>query len=273
MILKDEGAALLLKTSVIYLIYSYWSKRDAKVDLISRFFQEDEEMLILTDSDELNRTYVENNRLHCDTTTTRTNTSCDDTRTNRPFLTEEDNPIMRDGSTLWQDSPAFNETRATVISSGPSTISITSVVPTPDHLCFKNNRSYGKERRSSELGRNGETKLSCKQNQGNKRRSCLLAGLLEDNLQNQRIFEDEGEEKVRGEAVEGTSQRCYRQEEERTRMNNPVQNRNTGSRGLNPPVTITAWEAGWNVTNAIQVRNLFYSVEKGRKIDIGISSW
>lgn len=245
-----------------------------KVDLISRFFQEDEEMLILTHSDELNRTYAEDNRLNFDTTTTKAKTSCDDTRTSRPFVTEQDNPIMRDGSTSWQDSPVLNETRATVISSGPSTITITSVVSTPDPLWFKNNRGYGKERKSSALGSNSEVKPSCNQNQGNKRRSCQLAGLLEDNLQNQGIFENEGEAKVGGETVEGTSQLGSRLEEARTGMitAHPVQNSNTGTTGLNRPATITAWEAGWNVTNAIQVRNLSHSLEKGRKIDIRIEN-
>lgn len=237
-----------------------------KVDLISRFFQEDEEMLILTHSDELNRIYGEDNRSPFNTITTRSNTSCDDTRRNRSFLTEQDNPSMRERpapspmrstSTSWQDSPAFKETRATVISSGPSTITITSAVSTADSLWFKNTRSYGKERRSSELGSNSEENPSFNQDQGNKRRSYRLTG---DNMQKQRLLEDEGEKRGE-ESVEGTSQFCTSLEEERTRMTlaNPVQNPSTGTAGRNPPATITTWEAGWNVTNAIQVRNLSHA--------------
>lgn len=228
-------------------------------------------MLILTHSDELNRTYGEDNRY--DNTTNKNNTNSDDTRRHRtPFrrnslsLTEQDNPSMRErpapnllGST---STTAFKETRATVISTGPSTITITSAVSTADSLLFTNTRSYGKGGRSSEMqavkmGSNGEENPSFSQNQGNKRGSYRLAGLLRGNVQKQRLSED-GEEKKEGEeTLERTSQFCTSPEEGRAKMRlgNPVQSPNTATTGpgLNPTPTITAWEAGWNVTNAIQV--------------------
>ncbi|KAM9339223.1 vesicular inhibitory amino acid transporter-like [Symphorus nematophorus] len=220
--------------------------------------KEDEEMLILTHSDELNRTYSEDNRLPFDNITNQNNTCCDDTRRDRPSVTEQDNPSMRERpalnlmgstSTSWQESPLFKETRATVISSGPSTITITSAVSTADSLWFKSTTSYGKGRRPSEMqadkmGGNSEEN----QNQENMRR------LQSDraNMQKQRLFEDGEEKRELEEAVERTSQMCTSLEELRASVSlaSLVQGPSSSTTGLNP--TITAWEAGWNVTNAIQ---------------------
>ncbi|XP_070782453.1 vesicular inhibitory amino acid transporter-like [Enoplosus armatus] len=235
-----------------------WAASRLHLDWTTRFFQEDEEMLMLTHSDELNRTYCEDNRLPFDNITKRNNSSSDDTRRNRASfrgnsrsLAERDNPTLREGP----ESPAFKDTRATVISTGPSTITITSAVSTEDSLWFKNTRSYGKGRRSSEMqadkmGSNSEENPGFNQKQDNKRRSYRLAG----NMQKLRPSEDGEEKKDREETVEGTSQFCTSLEEERATMSlaNPVQSPNTGTTGLNPTATITAWEAGWNVTNAIQ---------------------
>ncbi|XP_051264155.1 vesicular inhibitory amino acid transporter-like [Dicentrarchus labrax] len=243
-----------------------WAVSRLQLDWTTRFFQEDEEMLILTHSDELNTTYGEENRLPFDNITNKNNTSCDDTRRNR--RTEQDNPSVRErpasnlmGSTSnsWQKSPAFKETRATVISSGPSTITITSAVSPADPLWLKNTRHYGKRVRSAEkkadtMGSDSEENPSFNQNQGSKRRSFQLAGLLRGNMQKQRLSKDR-EEKIEGEGTaEGTSQVGTSFEEERAGMilANPVQSPNSATTGLNPTATITAWEAGWNVTNAIQ---------------------
>ncbi|XP_070843850.1 vesicular inhibitory amino acid transporter-like [Chaetodon trifascialis] len=245
-----------------------WAASRLHLHWTTRFFQEDEEMLILTHSDELNRTYSEDNRSPFDDIRNKNNASCDDTRRNRPCLTEQDHPCKRDRpapnlmgstSTSWQESPAFKETRATVISSGPSSITITSAVSTADSLWFTNTRSYGKGRRSSEvqadrMGSDSEKNPTSNQNLGNKTRCYRLARLLRANEQKQRLLED-GEEKKEGEdTVERTSQFCPSLEEERGRMSwaNPAQGPSAGTTGLNPASTITAWEAGWNVTNAIQ---------------------
>ncbi|XP_035535036.1 vesicular inhibitory amino acid transporter-like [Morone saxatilis] len=243
-----------------------WAVSRLQLDWTTRFFQEDEEMLILTHSDELNTTYGEENRLPFDNITNKNNTSCDDTRRNR--RTEQDNPSVRErpasnlmGSTSnsWQKSPAFKETRATVISSGPSTITITSAVSPADPLWLKNTRHNGKRVRPAEMqadtmGSDDKENQSFNQNQGSKRRSFRLAGLLRGNVQKQRLSKDRKEKNEGEGTAEGTSQVCTSFEEERAGMilTNPVQSPNTGTTGLNPAATITAWEAGWNVTNAIQ---------------------
>ncbi|CAK6962783.1 vesicular inhibitory amino acid transporter-like [Scomber scombrus] len=216
-------------------------------------------MLILTQSDELNRTYSEDNRLH--------NTSSDDARRNRPSsrensqsLSDQDNPTMRErtkdtdlmGSTSssWQESPTFKETRATIISTGPRTVTMTSPVPTADSLWLKNTRPYGKERSSEIQAGNSEDNPNFNQKQNNRRRSYRLVRDLGGAIQKQRLAEDGEEKKDEEGIVEGSSQFFTSLEEERVRMSvaSPVQS----TTGLNPTSTITAWEAGWNITNAIQ---------------------
>ncbi|XP_078030263.1 vesicular inhibitory amino acid transporter-like [Epinephelus lanceolatus] len=231
-----------------------WAVSRINLDWTTRLFQGDEEMLILTHSDELNRTYGEDIRLPFDNITNTTNTSSDDTRGNRTSfrrhslsLTEQVNPsIPASTSTLLQESPAFKETRATAISTGPRTITITSAVSSVDSLCFKNTRNYGKGRRASEtqadkMGSNSKEN----QNQGHKRGSYRL---FRGNMHKQRLSED-GEE-----TMEGTSQFCTSLDDERARMSltNHVQSPDTDTTGVSHSPTITAWEAGWNVTNAIQ---------------------
>nr|XP_046230074.1 vesicular inhibitory amino acid transporter-like [Scatophagus argus] len=213
-----------------------WIVSRLHLDWTTRFFQEDEEVLVLTHRDELNRTYGEDNRLPSDTITDTSNTCCHDTRRNQPSQT------------------ALKETKATIVSSGSSTITVTSAVSTADSLKVKNSRSHGKEGRFSEMqadkmGSNSEENPSFSQNFGEKRKSCRLAGLLRGTL-----LEDGEEKKGREETVEATSQLCACPEEERagTSWANPVQSPGTSTTGLHPAATITAWEAGWNVTNAIQ---------------------
>ncbi|GLD49612.1 vesicular inhibitory amino acid transporter-like protein [Lates japonicus] len=241
-----------------------WAVSRLHLDWTTRFFQEDEEMLVLTHSDELNRTYGEDSRLPFDHITNK-NASSDDTRKkktsfrrNSLSLTEKDTPTVTEraapnligsSSTLRHDSPAFKETRATVISTGPRTITVTSTVPTADSLWCKNTTSYGKGKRSSEMQAD---KMGSKSEVNP--RSYRLAGLLKGNIQRVRLSEG-GEEKKEGrETVEGTSQFCTCLEEERAQNSaaDPFQSPNTDTTGLSPSPTITAWEAGWNITNAIQ---------------------
>ncbi|XP_070706000.1 vesicular inhibitory amino acid transporter-like [Pempheris klunzingeri] len=252
-----------------------WAASRLHLDWTTRFFQEDEEMLILTHSDELNRTYGEDNRMPLYNIAVNNSTSSDDTRRNRTSFrrssssqTEQDHPSMRDRpapnlmgstSTSQQASPAFKETRTTVISTGPTTISVTSAVSTADSLLFHDTQSYVKGKRSSEtqacrMGSNGEENPSSDQNQCTKSRSYSLAGLLRGNTQKQKRSEDGEEEKEGGETVERTSQLCTSLQEERAMMSvaSPVQSPNAETTCLNLTPTITAWEAGWNVTNAIQ---------------------
>lgn len=220
-------------------------------------------MLILTHSDELNRIYGEQSRSPYDNITNINNPGCDETRRNRasktdyPSMRERPAPIlMGSTSSSWQESPAVKETRATVISSRPSTITITSAVSTAGPLWFKNTRSYGKGRGSSEMHADKAVSNSVESfNQSDEAGSCRLAGLLRGNMQKRILLEDREEKKEGEEAVEGPSQFCPSLEEERARMS-PELAASTGTTDLNPSATITAWEAGWNVTNAIQVRDL-----------------
>ncbi|KAK5879844.1 hypothetical protein CesoFtcFv8_022923 [Champsocephalus esox] len=200
---------------------SLWGRAVSRLhlDCTSRFFQEDEEMLILTHSDELSRTYGEDNRLPLENITNRNNSS-EDTRRNGTFV---------------QESPTLKESRATVISTGPRTITITSAVSTSDSFWFQNSNIYGEGKRSSETDNTEENKTESYR-------------MFRGKTQKPRLSErgEEGEE-----TVEGTSQFGTNLEEEMAKMSlgNPVQSPNPGTKGLN---TITTWEAGWNVTNAIQ---------------------
>ncbi|KAM7367693.1 hypothetical protein PAMP_013976 [Pampus punctatissimus] len=210
-------------------------------------------MLILTQSDELNRTYSEDNRFPLDSITN----SSDDTTRNRLSprensltLTEQDGPkdpdMMGSTSTSWQKSPILKESRATMISTGPRTITMTSAVSPANSPWLKNSKQIQADR----MGSNSEENSIVKQKQSNKRRSFRLVRHLGGNMQTQRLSED-GEEKKDIEGIlEGSSQFFTSLEEERARMSlaRPVQS----TTGLNPASTITAWEAGWNVTNAIQ---------------------
>ncbi|XP_044233327.1 vesicular inhibitory amino acid transporter-like [Thunnus albacares] len=246
-----------------------WAVSRLHLDWTTRFFQEDEEMLILTQCDELNRSYNEDNRLPFENVANKNIASSDDARRSRPSsgvnslsLTEQDNPtmiertkapdLMGSTSTSWQESPTFKESRATIISTGPRTITMTSAVSTVDPPWLRNNRPYDKERsKSSEVqAGNSEENSSFNQKQRNKRRSYRLVKHLGGDIQKQRLAED-GEEKKDEEGIkEGSSQFFTSLEEERVRMSlaGPVQS----TTALNPTSTITAWEAGWNVTNAIQ---------------------
>ncbi|XP_022051313.2 vesicular inhibitory amino acid transporter-like [Acanthochromis polyacanthus] len=237
-----------------------WAASRLHLDWTTRIFQEDEEMRILTQSDELNRTYCEDSRLPLNNMTSTNNLCFDDTRRtsstdNSLVLTHKDDAqdpdMTASTSTLWQERPAFKETRTTVISSGTKTITITSAVSTEDSLWFENNGSYDTEGKSSETkaGRMGSKEnLNFSQNQGNRIRSYRLAALQ------QTLSEDE-EEKLDGDrAVEETSGLCGSFKKERASISSATagQSSNTSSTGLNPYPTITAWEASWNVTNAIQ---------------------
>uniref|UniRef100_A0A3Q1J886 Vesicular inhibitory amino acid transporter n=1 Tax=Anabas testudineus TaxID=64144 RepID=A0A3Q1J886_ANATE len=142
-------------------------------------------------------------------------------------------------STVLPDGPAFKETRATLVTTGPKTITTTLAVSPADSPWFKNANSYDEGRKSSEI----QADKTGSQSQGNKRKPCRAGGTL----RKQRLCVDEEEKEDEEEPEERTSQFCASVEEERTRTSlaKPVQS-------LNPSPTITAWEAGWNVTNAIQ---------------------
>lgn len=259
---------------------------NSSVVLTSRWMKEDEEMLILTHSDQLNRTYEEDNRLPFDHATNK-NTSSNDIRRNRASfrrdslsLSAQDNLTVRErpapslmGSTSTL-LPAFKETRAALVATGPKTITTTLAVSPTDSLWFQNYKSYDKGRKSSEMqadkmGSNSEENPSFNQNQGNKRKPYGAVGLL----RKQRLSEDGEEKKEEEELGERSSQFCTSVDENRTRINltNPLQSLSISTTSLHTCPTITAWEAGWNVTNAIQVhfyKKCFPSMRKEKKMTI-----
>ncbi|XP_034555845.1 vesicular inhibitory amino acid transporter-like [Notolabrus celidotus] len=231
-----------------------WAVSRLQLDWTSRFFQEDEEMLILTHSDELNKTYSEDSRVPFDKAINQNKASSDDAGTTRSSLrhnslspNEQDNltRMERPDSTpkestrsLCQESPPLKETRATVISTGPRTITVTSAVSSADSHKVINDRGYGKRKRSAvemeadEMGRNSEENPSFTKNQDGKRGSYRVVG-----------------KQNKEETVAGTS---LKEECAQASLAGPVERLSTDISVVNPAPTITAWEAGWNVTNAIQ---------------------
>ncbi|CAJ1078285.1 vesicular inhibitory amino acid transporter-like [Xyrichtys novacula] len=234
-----------------------WTVARLQLEWTSRFFQEDEEMLILTHSDELNKTYSEDSQVLFDNTTNRNNSSSDNAGTTRSpqgqnsfSLNEQDNLTLKERPdpslrgytrTMCQDSPTFKEARTTVVSSGLRTLTVTSAVPSADSQKFK--KSYGRRKRSAaemeadEVGSRKDKNSSFIQNQPDKRRSYRLV-----------------KEQNRDKSMAGTSKFCVSLEEETAQISlaHPAERSSHSISGVNPGPTITAWEAGWNVTNAIQ---------------------
>lgn len=223
-------------------------------------------MLILTGSDEISRTYNEDQGLPVHAT--RNVIGCGDATKTRPSLPKRIDPAVRGRASpnltigaSWQDSQTFKETRAPVISSRPSTI--TSALPPADWL--NSGSSYCIERRCAEPEGDGAGSPHFSQEQGReneRERADRLAGSLQDNMQNKGFSGYEGGGEEDGDK-EDSSQCCTSLEEETTgtTLANPAR-----SPSGKPPNTISAWEAGWNVTNAIQVRNPFPpTLTKGRR--------
>ncbi|XP_076023360.1 vesicular inhibitory amino acid transporter-like [Genypterus blacodes] len=223
-----------------------WVASRLQLDWTTRFFQDGEEMVVLTQSDELNQTYTGDYRSPLNNVT-NTSPSLEDTRKARPSsgessldLNEHDNrpePNLTEPTcTTWQDRPGLKDTRATVILAGPRTITITSAVSTPDSLWVKTRRDYARGRSGSIEMQADKTfseenlRFNQKIQERYKKKPYRLAGELRWNIQNRRCADkEEGDELVEGSPQISTS-----------------------GGGLSPPPTITTWEAGWNVTNAIQ---------------------
>lgn len=212
-------------------------------------------MLILTQSDEISRTYNEDQVPPVHILATQKGTGCGDARKACLSPPKRTNASVKESNltigTSWQDSQTFKETKATFISSWPSSITITSALSPAD--CGK---SYWLEKRCAESEGNSAENSQFNQEQGRKKkrkRSERLLGPLQDNMQNKRSSEYQGGSKE--DKDEGSFEFCTSLEETRTgtTLANPAQ-----SPSGKPPNTISAWEAGWNVTNAIQVRNLFF---------------
>ncbi|XP_061602961.1 vesicular inhibitory amino acid transporter-like [Cololabis saira] len=235
-----------------------WAASKLHLEWTTRFFQEDEEMLILTHKDELNQTYSEDERFPVHSITRKNEPSS--SRENSLVLQHEEDPAMGvkpapnlRGSTctVGQDDPDFKEARTVAISTGTKTITTTSDGSTSDSLWSKSARKHNKQTPSMELHTDrNEEKLSFKQNQECKRESCR--GTTE-NVVKWGLSEDEEGEKEE-DSVGGTFNllTSFQNDQVSTSFADSVQTHSTSGTTLNSSPTITAWEAGWNVTNAIQ---------------------
>lgn len=194
-----------------------------------RFFQASEEMLILTQSDELNRTHSEEARLPFDLAST----SIDDIAGTGQVVEQASGSS---GAPQW-DNPALKETKAAIVPSGSGTIAVAAVA-TADSRWFDKSRRFGRGRRSSER---------------KQRKSYRPGRRLGNNMPTQKLLEAEGEGAERRKGIIPL---------------NPVRNSSSITERLNPAATITAWEAAWNITNAIQVPNVTPKKEKKLKTQI-----
>ncbi|XP_072218555.1 vesicular inhibitory amino acid transporter-like [Leuresthes tenuis] len=233
-----------------------WAVSRLHLDWTTQFFQEDEEMLVLTHKDELNQTYSEDDRLPINSITSRNNCYSNDNRRNRTsprenslVLTHKDDHALREkpaptmrGSTC---SAPIKETRV----AGAKNVTKTSVVSSADSLWVKNTGSHDIGKRCSDMqpGKSEETP-GFNQNHGNKRESSRLAGSSRVGAVKMTVSE-QGQETV---AVTTKLFTSLQKEQVSTRLASPVQSPSTSSTDQSPSPTITTWEAGWNITNAIQ---------------------
>ncbi|XP_068610202.1 vesicular inhibitory amino acid transporter-like [Brachionichthys hirsutus] len=226
-----------------------WVGSRLRLNGTARFFQEDEEMLILTRSDQLNR-HQEESRSPFAAIPNQRSAGCDDAGLSDP---DNPRPAPNPGSSRRQ-IPALKETRATVISSGPGGTTVTSVVSAADWV--SSTRASGKRRRSN---REEEDQAFNQNYRSNRRSSHRLARLM---ASKQRRLKDRGERKG-GEEPGQTPQ---------FRTSQNPKDQNSAS-------TITAWEAGWNVTNAIQgifVLGLPFALVRSGYVGLillGVSAW
>ncbi|XP_041831290.1 vesicular inhibitory amino acid transporter-like [Melanotaenia boesemani] len=235
-----------------------WAVSRLHSDWTARFFRDNEETLVLTLKDELSQTYSEDNRLSSSTNPyiderkrnqTSTGNSLVLTQKDDSALGEKSAPNMtRSASTVRQKSSAFKDTKE-VISTGTKAVTMTSAVSTAD------TSSCDKEKKMSEtkVDKNDES-ARFNQNHRNMKESCRLAGSPRGDVFKLRISEDAEETKQGEETVVLTSKlfTSYPEEHVSTSWATLVQSPSTSLTNLNPTPTITAWEAGWNVTNAIQ---------------------
>lgn len=212
-------------------------------------------MLVLTHNDELNRTYTEGERLHIKSSRSKNNPQSDDTKgnqsstgENRLVFKHKDDKTFKDSgkniiSKVKVESPMLKETRDEV----PSTsVTITSI----DSLSFKHVKGCDKEKQLSDVqGNKMEKYKSLNQNPEKKSNFCMIQRPSRGRLSADRNKENE-EKKMASTYNLLTS---LHKEHATTSLTSPVQSLSTNATGLISHSTITAWEASWNVTNAIQV--------------------
>ncbi|XP_027895456.1 vesicular inhibitory amino acid transporter-like [Xiphophorus couchianus] len=225
-------------------------------DRTTRLYEEDEEMLVLTCNDELNRTYTEGERSPIKSVKSRNNPQSDDTKEsqsstgeNGQVFTHEDDKTLKDKHKSLRstvnprlESPMFEETGADVLS---TSVDITSANSCP----IKNTKGFGKEKQLSEMqGNKREKNLSLNQNPEKMSTFCMVQRSSRGRLSGDRNKENEEDEMTSTHKLFISLQK----EHVTTNLASPVQSLGTDATALNSHPTITAWEASWNVTNAIQ---------------------
>uniref|UniRef100_A0A3Q3BNA1 Vesicular inhibitory amino acid transporter n=1 Tax=Kryptolebias marmoratus TaxID=37003 RepID=A0A3Q3BNA1_KRYMA len=203
-------------------------------------------MLVLTHKDTLNQTYSEDDRLPFKGTISKNDPDFVDTRRSRTssggnsVLTHKDDPTARkkptSGVKRFDCSPeeetlAVKDTRAAIVSTGTATIN--------SSVSLKNTKHQSKMRTN-----NGGKKPSLNQDQGNQNEFCGLTG--------GRLSEDTGEKNQENPEIPSNLFTILQKGRAHTGLAAPVQSSCSSATVLTPRPTITAWEAGWNVTNAIQ---------------------
>lgn len=208
-------------------------------------------MLVLTHNDTLNQTYREDDRLPLKGVTSKNNPNFDDARESQTssensLLTQQDEPTERkkpasrnENSDRTMMTSAFKETRADLVPAGTENITVTSAVSTVEGVSFKHTKRQVMMRANG-CGKNP----SLKQNRGKLNESSGLA--------RGRLSEDLEEEKEENPKSASNLFTILQKDKARMSLAAPVQSPCT-STVQSPRPTITAWEAGWNVTNAIQV--------------------
>lgn len=214
-------------------------------------------MLVLTCNDELNRTYTEGERSPIKSVKSRNNPQSDDTKEsqsstgeNGQVFTHEDDKTLKDKHKSLRstvnprlDSPIFEKTGAEVLS--------TSVDITSANSCIiKNTKGFGKEKQLSEMQDNKtEKNLNINQNPEKKSTVCMVHRSSRGRLSGNRNKENEKDEMTSSHNLLISLQK----EQVTTNLASPVESLSTNATAPNSHPTITAWEASWNVTNAIQV--------------------
>ncbi|XP_054910370.1 vesicular inhibitory amino acid transporter-like [Poeciliopsis prolifica] len=223
-------------------------------DRTTRLFEEDEEMLVLTCNDELNRIYTEGERSPIKSVKSRNNPQSDDTKEsqsstgeNGQVFTHEDDKTLTDKHKSLRstvnprlESPTFEETGAEVLS---TSVDVTSVNSCP----VKITKGFGKKKQLSEMQGNKRGN-NLNQNPEKKSTFCMVHRSSRGRLSGNRNKENKENEMTSTHNLLISLQK----EHVTTNLASPVQSLNTDATALDSHPFITAWEASWNVTNAIQ---------------------
>ncbi|KAM4528735.1 vesicular inhibitory amino acid transporter-like [Fundulus diaphanus] len=237
------------------VVWSLWGRAVSRLhlDWTTRHFEEDEEMLVLTHNDALNQTYTEGERLPNKSIKSQNDSQSDDTIGNqssrgetRLFFTHREDKTLKDICEISKstvnamlESPTFMETGDEVPS---SSVTVTS----DDSRSLKNTRGCDKEKLSEMQANNREKNLN--QDQEKKNHFCMIHRSSRGRHSEDRNKENK-EEKMSSTFNLLTS---LQKEHATTSLASPVQSLSADATAPNPQPTITAWEASWNVTNAIQ---------------------